>query len=203
MTIWWGRRPDPGSAPSSLVEMLAFGTDEQPDGVRIDLVGEPPAEPMIRVLVDGSRVLTVQVPYAASSPPLWYVEHAETSARPPAYTLVAFETGDFPDGTIVDEPTFSELAVGSDQQVGAVRWWPKTGQIHQVYVQPAHRRRGIARKLTLAAGGYNVGRGWAPMWVSGERTELGEAVVARAGSALRGRITPRTQVMPPMTPPGA
>ncbi|MFL6110580.1 MAG: hypothetical protein ACJ786_04415, partial [Catenulispora sp.] len=98
MSIWWGRRPLPGSAP--LVEMLAFGTDDQPDGSRVELAGEPPAEPLIRVVADSVRVLTVQVPFAASSPPLWFVEHPETSARPPAFTLVAFDTGDHPDGTI-------------------------------------------------------------------------------------------------------
>ena len=193
-----------GSAPSSLVEMLAFGTDQHPDGTRVELDGEPPDEPMIRVIVEGAaaRVLRVQVPFI-TAPSLWYVEHAETAARPPAFTLVAFDTHDHPDGTIVDERTFAGMGIGSEQQVGAVRWWPKTGQIHQVYVQPAHRRLGIGSKLTLAAGGYNTGRGWAPIWVSGERTDLGEAVVQQVQPELRSRVTARTKVMPPMTPPDA
>jgi GNAT superfamily N-acetyltransferase len=184
--------------------MLAFGTEEHPDGVRIDLEGEPPAEPMIRVLVEGAaaRVVRVQVPFVAA-PALWYVEHAETAARPPAFTLVAFDTNDHPDGTIVDERTFVGMGIDSSQQVAAVRWWPKTGQIHQIYVDPAHRRRGIGTKLSLAAGGYNTGSGWAPFWVSGERTDLGEAVVRQVEPELRSRITARTRVMPPMTPPDA
>jgi GNAT superfamily N-acetyltransferase len=198
MSIWWGRRPLAGSAP--LIEMLAFGTDDQPDGSRVELVGDPPGEPIIRVVVDGVRVLTVHVPFAASSPPLWFVEHPETSAKPPAFTLVAFDTADRPDGTLVDAATFAGLGLTSDQQVAAVRWWPKTGQLHQVYVQPAHRKRGIGRKLLLAAGGYTVGRGWAPMWVSGERTDEGEAALGHANPVFRSRVTPRTQVMPPMTP---
>jgi GNAT superfamily N-acetyltransferase len=181
--------------------MLAFDTEDHPDGSRIELESAPPAEPMIRVLVEsnGTRVLRVQVPYVAA-PALWYVEQPETSAQPPAFTLVAFDSAEHEDGTIVDERTFAGMGIGGDNQVAAIRWWPKTGQVHQVYVQPAHRRRGIGSKLTLAAGGYNTGRGWAPIWISGERTELGEAVLTQVQPALRSRVTPRTKVMPPMTP---
>jgi GNAT superfamily N-acetyltransferase len=138
---------------------------------------------------------------APAAPPLWYVEKPETADRPPAMVLVAFATTDLPEGAVVDHATFTAMPVASNQQVGAIRWWPSSGLVHQIYVVPARRRQGIGTKLIAAAGAYRAARGWTPMWGNGERTDLGEVHTAALPSPFQDRLTPRTQVMPPMTPP--
>jgi GNAT superfamily N-acetyltransferase len=70
--------------------------------------------------------------------------------------------------------------------------------VHQIFVNPEHRRRGIGRKLLAAAGGYRVGRGWAPLWISGERTDMGEAALGHTTDFFARRITPRHTESPPM-----
>jgi GNAT superfamily N-acetyltransferase len=123
----------------------------------------------------------------------------ETTANPPAMVLIAYSTSDLADGTVVDNPTFTAMPVRSDAQVAAIRWWPANGQIHQLYVSPERRRNGIGRKLAAAAGGYVAARGWHRLWVSGERTDLGEAMLARATpDYFAHRVTQRHTHSPPM-----
>jgi GNAT superfamily N-acetyltransferase len=148
----------------------------------------------------GGRITNVAVAaeLAGTAPALWYVEAPETAANPPAMVLVAYATEDLPDGAVVDNPTFTAMPVRSADQVAAIRWWPANGQIHQIYVDPAHRRRGIGRKLFAVAGGYVAARGWSRIWVSGERTELGESALGHAPSYFADRITRRHTHSPPM-----
>lgn len=204
MGIWFARRVLPQAM--GLVEVAGYAGDEHPDGVTVDDVAERPdrGEPVVVCRSRGrDRVSDVHVArwVAPNAPPLWYVESPEPAARPPAMTLIAFAAADVAPGSVIDQATFTGLPVRSDAQTAALRWWTGTGQIHQIYVAPAYRRRGIAAKLVLAAGGYRVARGWAPLWAGGERTDLGEAIAAAAPAMLRGRITPRTRSLPPMTPP--
>jgi GNAT superfamily N-acetyltransferase len=149
------------------------------------------------------KVLSLHVgaSVAPTAPPLWYVEKPETAERPPAMILVAFSTDDLPEGTVVDDARFAAMPITSNQQVGAVRWWPSSGLVHQVYVVPAHRRKGIGTKLLAAAGAYRAARGWSPIWGGGDRTDLGEVHTAALPTPFRERLTPRTRVMAPMTPP--
>jgi GNAT superfamily N-acetyltransferase len=198
MSIWWGRRAH---------ELLGFGTDEQPDGAIVDLDPDAalPAHPLMSAYTDAGngRVRSVHVSgaVAPTAPPLWYVEHPQTAERPPAMVLIAFSTSDLPDGSVIDDATFTEMDVRNADQAGAIRWWPATGLVHQIYVTPAMRRRGIGTKLLAAAGAYRAARGWAPIWANGERTDLGEVHTRALPAPFQGRLTPRTRVMPPMTPP--
>ena len=181
--------------------MLVIPGAEHADGTLVDLVGDPPRPPIVTARVNPSgRVTAVEVAaeLAASAPPLWYVEAPETAAKPPAMVLVAYSTGDLADGAVIDNPTFAAMPVRSDAQVAAVRWWPDNGQIHQLYVGPAHRRKGIGRKLFAAAGGYVAARGWPRLWVSGERTDLGEAALGHAPEYFAHRVTERHTQSPPM-----
>lgn len=197
--IWWGRRA--AASPPGAYEVLVVPGDEHPDGALVDLDGAPPRPPIVTAIVNpGGRVgaLSVSVELAGAAPPLWYVEVPETSATPPAMVLVAYSTADLADGSVIDNATFAPMPVRSDAQVAAIRWWPDNGQIHQIYVAPDRRRQGIGRKLFAAAGGYVAARGWPRLWVSGERTDLGEAALGHAPAYFSQRITQRHTQSPPM-----
>jgi GNAT superfamily N-acetyltransferase len=197
--IWWGRRA--ATSPPGAHDVLVIPGDEHPDGTLVDLDGDPPRPPIVTARVDSAgRITQVDVApeLAGPAPALWYVEAPEIAANPPAMVLIAYSTRDLADGTVVDNATFTAMPVASDVQVAAIRWWPANGQIHQIYVGPGHRRQGIGRKLFAAAAGYVAGRGWPRLWVSGERTDLGEAALRHAPDYFAGRVTPRHTHSPPM-----
>ena len=196
--IWWGRR---SASPPGALDVFVVPGDDHPDGTLVDLDGDPPRPPIVTAHVDPAGRITgiaVAPDLAGAAPPLWYVEAPETSANPPAMVLVAYSSDDLVDGTVVDNATFASMPIRSDAQVAAIRWWPPNGQIHQIYVGPEHRRRGIGRKLFAAAGGYVAARGWPRLWVSGERTDLGEAALEHAPDYFAHRVTPRHTQSPPM-----
>jgi GNAT superfamily N-acetyltransferase len=132
--------------------------------------------------------------------PLWFVEFREASAEPPAVNLMAFEGFGQQPGALLDGAAVSNVAVGSADQLGAVRWWPASGEVDQLYVAPSMRRRGVGTALVLTAGALSIARGWPRCWSDGQRTELGEAFVQLP--ELRGRVQPLTHLIRPMTPPG-
>jgi GNAT superfamily N-acetyltransferase len=140
------------------------------------------------------QLLTVMV---GSGPPMWFVEDA-LPGDPPEMALIAFGTDNFPAGMVISNDEFEGMPVSSDQQIGAIKWWPHNGQIHEIYVQPARRREGVGRGLIHAAGAHQVTGGRPLLWSSGERTDLGEEFAQSQGGPYR--VAPRTRVMPPMTP---
>lgn len=140
------------------------------------------------------RLLTVQV---GSGPPMWFVED-EIPGEPPESALIAFPTHHFPPGMVISNDEFEGMPVSSDEQIGAIKWWPHNGQIHEIYVQPGRRRQGVGRGLIHAAGAHQVTAGRPLLWSSGERTDLGEAFARSEGGPYR--VRPRTRVVPPMTP---
>ena len=160
--------------------------------VLVEAEYEPPAGPVlaVRPAPVGSLV----------PPPLWFVRQPQPEADPPAMVLVAFASGDVAAGRVVGLEEFGRLPVSVRDQVGAIRWWPAAGVVHQVYVQPELRRRGIGRVLVQAAGGYGVARRWPPLRIDGTRTDLGEAVLRHAPEEFLVRVRPRTGVAAPMTP---
>ena len=186
---------------------VAVAGDRYPDGSTVELAALP-AERDARVLVEAEYeppagpVLLVR-PRAlggAVGPGLWFVRQPQPDDDPPAMVLVAFETQDVPAGRLVGPEEFRRLSPSVRDQVGAVRWWPGSGVVHQVYVQPQHRRRGIGRELVQAAGGYVVARRWPPLRVGGTRTDLGEAALQHAPEAFTTRVASRSAVAGPMTP---
>ena len=132
---------------------------------------------------------------------IWFVEVRESSAQPPAVNLVAFAGHGQPAGALLDEAAASNLSIGSADQLGALRWWPATGAVDQVYVAPSWRRHGIATIMALTGSGLAIAKGWPRLWADGQRTELGEAFVN--ASAFRNRTEALTHTLAPMTPPEA
>jgi len=176
-----------------------------PDGMRVELplsaATSAVADDAICVArYDGSRRVIALSPgtrSAPKTPALWFGELTETAAHPPAVNLVAFTGHDIDAGSLLDD---SRLAgrVTTDDQLGAVRWYPATGEVDQIYVQPAWRRKGMSLALIGAACALSYARDWPRLWSDGQRTMLGELV--RNASAWRGRTADLTHTAPPMTP---
>jgi GNAT superfamily N-acetyltransferase len=203
--LWWTRtvsgRGGDRTESDGTVELRGHDSAEHEPGTvladaRLDL------SPLVvgRANLAGTRVQSLLVTRGEIAPALWWVEHPETSADPPAMTLIAFASNDVAASAVIDQPRFRTLLLDSSAQVGAVRWWPAAGQIHQIYVAPEQRRQGVGTALLFAAAGYSRLRNWPLLWGSGQRTDLGEAFVTRGHSIIGGRIEPRTHNLPPMTP---
>ena len=121
------------------------------------------------------------------------------SSTPPPPTSSPSPPPSSADGTIVDTDRWESLGADHREQVAALRWWTRTGQVHQVYVSPHWRRKGIGNKLVLVGAASTVGRRWPSLWGTGELTDLGEAWTRR--SLWHTRVAPRSRNLPPMTPP--
>lgn len=133
--------------------------------------------------------------------PLWFVEVVESSARPPATNLVAFTGHDVAPWTLLDNLDVGRTGVSSEAQLGAVRWYPATGEIDQIYVAPRWRRRSIATTLLILASALSLARDWRSLWSDGQRTVLGETF--RNAFEWGDRAAELTHVSPPMTPADA
>ncbi len=81
-----------------------------------------------------------------------------------------------------------------------MRWWPGTGLVHQLYVAPEHRRKGVAGALVQAAFAAQRARGGPALHGDGRRTEDGEAWRAALPAELRHWFAPWTHRLPSMTP---
>lgn len=197
--VWYGRTPT-----GSTVGLTAFTSPEFPDGHVVDTPGVEPgrldgAVELWRAEYDpATRLLTWADPMAGS-PVLWFVASAEPSADPPAQTIVAFATDDLPAGRVIGDEGFAAVGRSESEQVGAIRWWSASGQIHQIYVQPQWRRQGIGTALLHVASAQQVALGTGTrLWAGGERTDLGETLAE--AKPYGHRVAKRTAVVAPMTP---
>lgn len=194
------------AADGTTHQVVVVESDRYPDGTRVELGAEAAAVQIgdralcTVTFAAEERVtgLAVAQRIAPDAPPIWFAEVREAAARPPAVTLLAFTGHGQPAGTLVDEADASNLAVASGDQLGAVRWWPGTGEIDQVYVQPAWRRRRLGTVLLAAAGCLSWARDWPRVWGDGQRTALGEEL--RAATSWQHRWAELTNLAPPMTP---
>jgi GNAT superfamily N-acetyltransferase len=198
---WWARLlgdEEPGrSARWTLAAVLST---EFPPHTVVDLPGGGlPSGWQVAVTVAGDRVENVAVDLPGA-PLLWYVELTEPAAVPAATTMVAFSDARRAEGRLITESTARSAGVSAADQVGAVRWWPGEGLVHQVYVRPEFRRRGVAGKLVQAAAGVQAVRGGPPLHGDGRRTELGEQWRQGLPGYVAQRLAERTHVVPPMTP---
>jgi GNAT superfamily N-acetyltransferase len=196
---WWARLAGLGEFEGST--LIAVLSAEFPAGSVVDLPDDrrPSGwQVAVRCDVDGRpRAVEVALPDA---PLLWYVELTEPDADPPATTLVAFSDARYADGRLLSQADARSARIGGAGQVGAIRWWPATGLVHQIYVGPTHRRRGVGRKLAQAAFAVQAARGLPAVHGDGRRTELGERWRQALPEAVAARMAPWTHRLPPMTP---
>jgi GNAT superfamily N-acetyltransferase len=198
---WWSARvPGDGERAEAVVVVRSAS---RPDGAHVHLAADDPALAHWMSRAEIGEDGAVQAVHLADSvapraPLLWYVEVRETAAQPPALNLVAFAAPGVPAGTIVPGVDFGVLPVSSPDQAGALRWYPATGEVDQVYVQPQWRRRGIGTSLLHAAETLAIARRWPRLWADGQRTELGEQF--RRSAAWAHRAAELTHLAPPMTP---
>lgn len=131
------------------------------------------------------------------APPLWFVNIPEPRSAPPATNLVAFSGGQLEAGTVISNYTFATFGVESSDQAGAVRWYPQSGIVHQVYVAREWRRKQVGTAILYAASAFHQANGWPDRLHSdGRRTDIGEQFVA--GLRHPKRIAARDARMPSM-----
>jgi hypothetical protein len=201
--FWKCRIPATGGQPARLVNVESA---RHPDGTVLEL---DPEQARAQICADAvctatfagrGKVARLELTHrtAPKAPPLWFAEIRESAARPPAVHLVAFTGHDQPAGVLLDQSMLASLPVRSADQLAALRWYPGTGEVDQVYVQPAWRRRTIAGGLVIAAATLAVAYDWPQLWGDGQRTALGEELLGAVAWGHRG--APLTHLVPPMTP---
>jgi len=201
---WYARlREDAGPGAPVRTTLVAVLSRDFPAGALVDLPGHRrPAGWQLAVSVDaGGRIGAVEV-NLPQAPLLWYVELPEPDADPAATVLLAFSDSRYAEGRLLTEDEARAARIGADHQVAAVRWWPASGLVHQLYVAPAHRRRGVAGKLVQAAFGIQRARGLPDLHGDGRRTDLGETFRRALPDYAAWRLDPWSQRLPPMTPAG-
>lgn len=188
-----------------LERVLVVASARHPDGARVVLGREDvstlgDAVVCEAVLHEGEvSHLHVGPRFAPKAPPVWFVELTPGSV-PGARDLVAFDGPGHAPGELIDGDVRTTGSAGEAEQLGAIRWWPETGEVDQVYVQPAWRRRHLASLLVNALAGLTAARDRPRLWGDGQRTEMGEAL--RNARSWRERTAPLEHVAPPMTPGG-
>jgi GNAT superfamily N-acetyltransferase len=193
---WWARLAQAGR--TSLVAVLS---PDFPPGTVVDLPGDrrPPGW-KVAVVSDDRSPVAVEVALPGA-PLLWYVELPEPTAAPPATTLVAFSDARHADGRLLGQGDARTAGITADGQVAAIRWWPASGLVHQIYVGPAHRRRGVANKMVRAAFGLQAARGLPALHGDGRRTDLGERWREALPEAIAVRMGAWSQRLAPMDRP--
>ena len=200
-TGWWRARvPSHAGAPARFVFVHS---DEHPDGAEIAVDPgwrEPDGTLGTVVLGDLGAAVAVEVRHAKpETPAMWFLELRELTGRPPAVSLVAFTGRGIEAGRVLDRTAGGNVGVTSEDQVAAIRWYPATGEVDQIYVAPEQRRRGIATHLLIATGMWSVANGWGRLWSDGQRTVLGEQLL-HSRDDWRHRAADLTHIAPPMTP---
>jgi GNAT superfamily N-acetyltransferase len=198
--VWWARAHHTGGG--GRLTLFAVLSAEFPAGTTVDLPDtRRPArwQVAVRLDADGQRVHAVEV-NEPDVPLLWYVEVPDPTADPAATSLVAFSDSRQREGRLLTADEARDAGVSAAQQVAAVRWWPTTGLVHQLYVGAQHRGHGLARKVVQAAYALQACRGLPELHGDGRRTDLGEQWRRSLPDAISDRMASLSQVMPPMTP---
>lgn len=183
---WWGVRSFQSDGEDGSIR-----EGDEPDRPWGWSVEEAPEPAIARVRI---------APRLLEQPPsLWFVVVDEPRANPRAVNLVAYADEVLEPGTVISRYTFPSLRVPNDHQVGAVRWYPGNGRVHQIFVAKEWRRRGVASSLLITADAVHQANGWpGVLHGDGRRTVLGQLFV----DTLRWqhRISVLDRVEPPMDP---
>lgn len=193
---WYARR---ATLASGLHLVSAHRGDEFPDGSTMH--GGHPALWSTEASENGMLRVLVSLDSVPDAPPTWFVNVDEPRAMPPATNLVAYATGDFPAGTIINRFQFGSLGIPSEEQAGAIRWF-RDGLVHQVFVAPKWRRKQLGTLLIYAASAFHQANGWeGKLHGDGRYTDLGDRFLQQVPHAAR--IPQRSAKMPPMDPADA
>lgn len=214
--VWWVRAVGP-----DLVTVHGYSSDDCPDGSVTDAeavrVGQVPTEPplvRIRMRTDTRQVIGVKVTgaHVDPAPGLVYVERIDRTTEAVSVHLVALMHDDVArrahlsrlpvvsEGAVLTPSHARWLGITPADEVGTVRWNPNTGQVLEVSVVPAHRRRRVATKLLFVAEAFTAARDWPRLWAGGVRTAMGQALADVWGWGV-GRVARLTHVAPPLAPP--
>lgn len=189
-----------GRLASGLWRVAGFGDDAVADGTIVE-GDEPDQEAAWRVSEATGALAHVSVGryLLPEQPDLWFVWVDEPKASPAATNLVAFGGDRFAPGTIVSRYTFATAGVPNGEQAGAVRWYPRDGLVHQIFVAPSWRRRFVASMLLYTADAFHQAQEWpGRLHGDGRRTALGQLFAAGLRHPNRARAL--TEEMPPMDP---
>jgi GNAT superfamily N-acetyltransferase len=190
-----------GRLASGLWRVTAFRHDEGTDGEIRD--GGAPDRPWSWSVEGAPHPALARVrigaPLLEQVPPLWFVLVDEPTAKPRAVNLVGFADERVEPGTVLSRYAFASLGVHNDAQVGAVRWYPENGKVHQIFVAKEWRRRRVASTLLYTADAVHQAHGWSGvLHGDGRRTVLGQLLV---DTFLHpNRIAVLDRVEPPMDP---
>ena len=196
---WWARFRDADPGRTTLTAVVS---DAYPSGSVVDQPDDrcPPGW-VVSVVSAGER--PVQVALAQAGLPLiWWVVVPEPAADLAATTVLAFSDERYGHGQVLDAESARLAGVRGEHQVGAVRWRPGSGVVHQLYVAPQHRRRGIGGALVTAAFALQFAADGVRLHGDGRRTDDGEAWRAHLPGHLQHWFEPWSQRLPPMTPGG-
>ena len=193
-------------ADGSIAWVAGTGSDRHADGELVELpesealayVGETAI--VVAHMDPAGQVIGIRLAAGAApkAPSMWFAELAEETAAPPALNLVAFTGFEVPNGQLLDRAQLRATRARTEEQLAAIRVYPETGEVDQVYVAPQWRRQSVGTALILAAGILVRARGWRPLWADGQRTADGDRL--RDASIWRHRAAPLTNLAPPMTP---
>jgi GNAT superfamily N-acetyltransferase len=191
MGVWQMHVPAGRSGPR---RFALVDSEAHPDGTRVQVDAHEFARAesgAVGIATFGATndVVGVAVPprRVPKAPPLCWVERPDQEAHPPATCLQAHDATDGrPDHV---------LATSDTDPLGWVRWYPLTGLIDDIWVDPGHRRLGIATALLYAADTLSLAREWRRLWADSQRTDLGDQL--REGGVWRVRAADRTHLTPP------
>ncbi len=190
-----------GRLSSGLWRVAAFGDETVADGTIVDGGIEPDQEAAWRVeeASPGLAHITIGRYLLAEQPALWFVWVDEPKADPAGTNLVAFGGDRFAPGTVISRYAFATAGVPNGEQAGAVRWYPRDGLVHQIFVAPQWRRRFVASTLLYTADAFHQAQGWpGKLHADGRRTALGQLFAAGLRHPNRARAL--TEEMPAMDP---
>lgn len=203
-TGWWKCRalgPDGAAVWMAQVQSAQHTDDvvlELPESQAREAVGDD-AVCFASIHEDVVTGLSVTTRGAPKAPELWFMEVMESEAAPPAVCLMAFSGHGVAAGSLIDGYAPNPPPISSEDQLGALRWYPATGEVDQIYVSPTWRRHSVASALIAAGATLAVARGWPRLWGDGQRTALGNKW--RATRPWAHRAAELTHLAAPMTPP--
>lgn len=199
-TLWFWQK---SRLSAEWFEVHSYTTEEFPHPY-LTRQTKPPtnAEPWSWSSIDGNNRLVVHVPkdHIPDAPPMWYVLVREYGQAKQTQTLAGFDTGDYPDGTVVEVQELKNRGFDPSfmaNRMCAIRWGFGDPHIEQLFVAENYRRKRVSVKLINVADITNIAGNWGGFIYGGDQvTAMGEQLgSAWAGSA---RLRPVDVRLPPM-----